>query len=276
MPSAGKSPESFHNTPRSEGHATLYTDEDGYGLLEQQNDEPRFTKKQKIIAAVVAVLVAVIGGFWFLHGNSDDGHGSGTVNIADAEPNSELIPEGSSQNQLAQPQDVEVPTGEPSVPTEITVPNKNSGGDSSAQITPVGHLGPADAATLAPPEDISKIGWYYSSAQPGQDDAGTIVMTGHVNYGGQNGFASLFTHLAKGDTVTVKTENGEVHRYKVREDVYQVPKTQDEEYVQRTADTLQRATGPEALVLLTCGGEFDPSSPLGYQDNMLIVADPIN
>lgn len=191
-------------------------------------------------------------------------------------PAPELVEEGTSQQNLVAPQEVEAPAeARPGTPVSITVHDKAAGIDRTATTIPVGHIGPADAATLAPPEDISQIGWYHASAEPGSDGEGTTVMTGHVNYDGVIGFASLFSHMKAGDEITVTTENGDVHRYRVKQDVYQVPKTLDEEYVRMTEDTLQRATGPNALVLLTCGGAFDPNSPLGYQDNMIVVADPI-
>lgn len=276
--------------------------------------ESRFTKKHKIIAAVVAIILVVAGAVFFLNRGSD------AENVADGEftpmdilvssqngerdtdsdepaeegdmripnlqdnakeenyspPAEHLVEEGTSQNSLVAPQEVES-SGEsrPGTPVSITVHDKATGTDRTATTIPVGHIGPADAATLAPPEDISQIGWYHASAEPGSDGEGTTVMTGHVNYDGVIGFASLFSRMQAGDEITVTTENGDEHRYRVKQDVYQVPKTLDEEYVSMTEDTLQRASGPNALVLLTCGGAFDPNSPLGYQDNMIVVADPI-
>lgn len=187
-------------------------------------------------------------------------------------PNPEFVAEGTSQEHLAAPQEA-IATG-PSVPKSITI-----NGAETATV-PIGHVGPDDAATLAPPEDLSVLGWYASSARPGSKDQGTIVMTGHVNYAGQTGYAARITNLKEGDIITVTTEDGAEHKYRVAKDTYSVYKASDnvtpEQYVEATKDTLGRATGPEALILLTCGGTFVPGSPTGYDSNMIAEAYPID
>ena len=237
-----------------------------------------FIKTHKLAAAglVAAVLAALIGGYLYYTGGEEEGTQPGgnfeAISVPVEAPNPEFIAEGTSQEHIDEPQAV-VATG-PSVPATITINGVET------YTVPIGHVGPDDAATLVPPEDLSVMGWYAASAQPGSGDQGTIVMTGHVNYAGETGYASRITNLKEGDIVTVTTEDGAEHSYRVARDTYSVYKAEDntsaEEFLEATKDTLGRSEGPEALILMTCGGTFVPGSPTGYDSNMIAEAYPID
>lgn len=129
-------------------------------------------------------------------------------------------------------------------------------------------------ATLAPPEDISKIGHYVRSPHAGEEQpVGSALYTSHVNYAGAVGVGSVWTSLKDGDSVTFTDAEGVDHYYTISGDPYRLDKS-DPDYVQRTADTINDMESTDGrVVLVSCGGEFI-GGPLGYEDNVFVVAYP--
>lgn len=110
--------------------------------------------------------------------------------------------------------------------------------------------------------------WYAASAKPGTSGAGSAVITGHVNHQSQGqGYAYNFTQLKAGDEVSVLID-GTTHTYKVTKPPFRVAKGAD------MPPEVNQSTGENKLVLITCGGEF-VGGPLGYADNIFVVADPV-
>ncbi|MEJ2888041.1 class F sortase [Actinomycetospora aeridis] len=115
---------------------------------------------------------------------------------------------------------------------------------------------------LQVPTDFGQVGWYTSSAVPG--DPGPAVFAGHVDTRrGPAVFAQL-DRLRPGDAIEVPRSDGETARFTV-DSVEYYPK-----------DTLpsDRIYGPSTtpqLRLLTCGGPFDAGT-LSYQDNVVVFA----
>ena len=144
----------------------------------------------------------------------------------------------------------------------------------SAPYIGIDATGDPKQATLTVPEDIGKVGWYARSAPPGVD-AGSTVMTSHINYAGITGYGSVFLDLKKGDPITVTTPDGKEWRYIVDSNT-QIRKgtTAEEkaEYAKITSNTINKMDGPNFLVLVTCSGNFDPTSPLGYDQNTIVAA----
>lgn len=129
--------------------------------------------------------------------------------------------------------------------------------------------------SLAPPDDnIEKVAWYQDSAVPGSSDKGTIVITGHVNYAGKEGYADKFTKLKEGDIVTLRNGTGQEYQYRVKADPVLVPKSNPTVFNKIGDETFNRTTGEEALVLVTCSGEFIGGA-LGYESNSVVVATPV-
>lgn len=156
-----------------------------------------------------------------------------------------------------------------------TVDNDQDGNIVSAPVVGIDGTGGESGAILAPPEDVSQVGYYIRSAPFGEGNVGTTVMTSHIDYNGVAGFGSVFTSLKAGDPITLTDGNGEDHHYVVSEDPTNIAK-QDPEYVRKTMDTINRADGPAELILVTCGGDFlGAGSPLGYADNIIIRATPV-
>lgn len=111
-------------------------------------------------------------------------------------------------------------------------------------------------------------GWYRFGAAPGQDE-GTAVIAAHVDSvasAGLGPFARLQDVVA-GDVVEVTLQGGTRREYVVS-GVQRVAKTDvpwEEIFV--------RAGAPR-LVLVTCGGVFQPAVGR-YADNVILTADPV-
>ena len=136
-------------------------------------------------------------------------------------------------------------------------------------------VGGQSGATLATPEDMSKVGWYVRSAPFGSKNKGSSVITGHVDYNGVTGYGSIFTSLRKGDPITIINSSGQDFHYVVESNPININKT-DAEYTKKTMNSINKMKGENKLVLVTCGGQFlGSSSPLGYADNIVVIAKPV-
>lgn len=158
--------------------------------------------------------------------------------------------------------------------TITTVDNVQNGKNVSAPWIAVDSTGNPNAATLTVPEDIGTVGWFGRSAPPGVD-AGSTVMSSHINYNGVTGYGSVFLTLKEGDPITVTTDDGKEWNYVVDSNTQVTKARNDEEkkhYAEITNNTLNKMDGPNFLVLVTCSGNYDPSSPLGYDQNTIVVA----
>jgi hypothetical protein len=111
--------------------------------------------------------------------------------------------------------------------------------------------------------DVEDIGWYQNGAVPGQP--GATVFVAHVWWGDTPG---PFSHLGQlGPGALIDAEVGDiVHSYVVVERTMY-----DKDSLPRS---LWRNTGPETLVLITCGGDFDYATNR-YKQNIVVLAVPI-
>jgi hypothetical protein len=119
---------------------------------------------------------------------------------------------------------------------------------------------------MAIPPAVSRAGWYRWGAAPG-DRRGAVVLAGHVDTeeGGIGPLARVAG--AREGTRVVLRHRGGPTTYAVTA-VRRVPKdVLDLPY-------LFRRGGAPALHLVTCGGEFDPRRG-GYQDNVVVIAEPV-
>jgi hypothetical protein len=132
-----------------------------------------------------------------------------------------------------------------------------------APLDPVG-VEPDGAMTL--PEDVDRVGWYRFGPAPG-DDEGTAVLAGHVDDAEQGlGALAPLREVEVGAEVRVTDAAGAVTDWRVV----------SRELIEKRAvplDALFQRTGPPRLVLLTCGGEFQPELR-SYADNVVVVAEP--
>jgi hypothetical protein len=111
---------------------------------------------------------------------------------------------------------------------------------------------------------VSDIGWYLHGATPGRP--GATVLVAHVWWGNTAGPFHRLGALDPGARIEVGGDGGVVHEYVVVErtmyDKDSLP-----------AD-LWRKSGPETLVLITCGGEFNKTTRR-YKQNIVVYAHPV-
>ncbi|HEU5084822.1 MAG TPA: class F sortase [Acidimicrobiales bacterium] len=151
-------------------------------------------------------------------------------------------------------------------PAEHQAPTRLVTGLSLPSIDVVG--APVEAVGVAPDGEMEippadRVGWYRFGAAPGQP--GSAVLAAHVAFDGVDGVFRRLDRLAPGDEVVVAFDDGSDERYRVTELV-----TFDK---QALPDDLFSRHVPERLVLITCGGEFNPSLR-SYESNVVAFAAP--
>jgi len=136
-------------------------------------------------------------------------------------------------------------------------------GGSAARVVPV----TAPEGQLTVPEDPAVLGWWATGARPGAG-VGSVVLDGHIDSAraGLGTFARL-RGLSLGQQLSVTDAAGRVWAYRV---------TGRRSYPKATlaqADAFDQ-TGPERLVMITCGGVFDRATG-HYADNVVVYALPV-
>jgi hypothetical protein len=111
--------------------------------------------------------------------------------------------------------------------------------------------------------DVEDIGWYLHGAVPGRP--GATVIVAHVYWAGTPGPFYQLGKLEPGARIDVGVEDI-VHSYVVVERTMY-----DKDALPRS---LWRNSGPETLVLITCGGDYNRSTRR-YEQNIVIYAVPI-
>lgn len=145
----------------------------------------------------------------------------------------------------------------PAKPTGLVIDDLNLLGD----IREVG-LRP-DGALEVPGAD--EIGWYRYGAAPGYE--GATVLAAHVSWNGDLGPFLRLGDLEPGARVEVQLEDGSERVYEVVERTMY-----DKDGLPR--ERIWRNTGPETLVLITCGGDFNPEIRR-YRQNIVVYAVPV-
>lgn len=131
----------------------------------------------------------------------------------------------------------------------------------SAPVAPVGVQ--ADGQLEIP--DETQVGWYQLGAKPGE--AGATVLAAHVNWHHVDGPFVRLRQLEPGAVVTLTLADGTTRAYEV------VDRQQYGKLMLPT-ERIWTHTGPETLVLITCGGSFNPQIR-HYRDNIVVFAVPI-
>jgi len=225
--------------------------------------EPGRRRRSLAIATCVPAVIAAVAGALLapLFGGSDHG-GPQSAMAADlareaAQPGGlpPLVPvvERGGEPRLAAHGGSSAATARPAPPAWISIPR--AGVDA-----PVDSLGARPSGLTLPA--LGRAGWWNGGPRPGED--GRAVIVGHLD--SRDG-PDVFAHvpdLAKGDTIVVRDQVGESHRYAV------VGVTRVAKAAFPTSDVYGPARRP-VLVLITCGGPYD--NALGhYRDNVLVYA----
>lgn len=113
----------------------------------------------------------------------------------------------------------------------------------------------------------SEVGWYRSGSAPGE--AGSSVLAGHIAYDGVDGVFRNLDRVDPGDRIVVGFDDGSSETFRVTRLVTYRKEALPEEVF--SAVSTERDT--EQLVLITCGGDFNPSLR-SYDSNVVAYAVP--
>ena len=130
---------------------------------------------------------------------------------------------------------------------------------------PVRDVGLEDDGELEVPDE-TEIGWYRYGASPGR--AGATVLAAHVTWNRSVGPFFRLGDLEPGERIEVALDDGTTRIYEVIERTMY-----DKDGLPR--ERIWRTTGPETLVLITCGGDFNPDIRR-YRQNIVVYAVPID
>ncbi|MFL6093045.1 class F sortase, partial [Corynebacterium durum] len=181
-------------------------------------------------------------------------------------------------------------------PARVVVPSAGAGHKASAENAPTAAVGPTYGATPAPfrptrlvlpdgqsasvsavglhsdgslviPGDPRVVGWWTGGSMAGET-FGNVVVAGHVDSASRGiGVLAALPGLHTGQVVKL-TGGRRSARYRIVS-ARLVPQAQLSE-----AGGLFRTDGDARLVLITCGGPFDPVRHR-YADNYVVVAQPL-
>lgn len=129
---------------------------------------------------------------------------------------------------------------------------------------PVRDVGLDESGELEVPDE-TEIGWYRYGATAGQP--GATVLAAHVSWNRTTGPFFELGNVEPGDQVTVTLDNG-------TERVYEVTERTMYGKSELPRERVWRNTGDETLVLITCGGDFNPNIRR-YLQNIVVYAVPI-
>jgi len=150
------------------------------------------------------------------------------------------------------------PTIEPRVqPASVTI-------DAIELRGPVRAVGLEDDGELEVPDE-TEIGWYRYGSSPGR--AGATVLAAHVTWNGTTGPFFELGRLDPGAEIELALDSGSSRTYEVIERTMY-----DKDSLPR--ELIWRTTGDETLVLITCGGSFNPDINR-YRQNIVVYAVPV-
>jgi sortase (surface protein transpeptidase) len=129
---------------------------------------------------------------------------------------------------------------------------------------PIRGIGLQDDGQLEIPDE-TEIGWYRYGSTPGRE--GATVLAAHVSWNRSRGPFARLGSVEPGNQITVRLDDGSARQYVVTERTLygklELPK-----------ERIWRNTGDEALVLITCGGDFNPDIRR-FNENIVVYAVPV-
>lgn len=146
----------------------------------------------------------------------------------------------------------------PVVPASLELPARTL-------TAPVDSVGTDPSGGMVVPEQVRTVGWWAPGVLPG-GPSGSAVIAGHVDSRSQGvGVLSVLPQLTEGEPVLVRDASGRTAAFRVaarREyGKYDLPRE------------VFRRDGAPQLVLITCGGRFDPAAR-SYESNIVVYAVP--
>lgn len=131
---------------------------------------------------------------------------------------------------------------------------------------PLDQVGVQDDGQMQIPEDADRAGWYRYGPAPGAD-AGSTVISGHVDDRNGPGAFLALTDVAEGDEVTVEAADG-------TRTAYRIVSLRTVAKPELAVQEVFRRDGPHVLQLITCTGPWSPDTRR-YTDNLVITAEPV-
>jgi len=125
-------------------------------------------------------------------------------------------------------------------------------------------VGVDDAGFLEIPA-AKEVGWYKFGPAPGE--TGSSVLAAHIAFDGRDGIFRNIPDLRVGDQVTVDYEDATDRSFEIL-GIVQYAKDR------LPLDDLFERRGQARLVMITCGGDFNPNLS-SYQDNIIAYAVPV-
>jgi hypothetical protein len=109
-----------------------------------------------------------------------------------------------------------------------------------------------------------EVGWYRFGPSPG--DRGSAVLAAHIAFNGRDGVFRNLDRLEPGGRVLLAFDDGSAKEFVVsRREQYDKDSLPDDLFI---------SGGESRLVLITCGGAFNPNLRR-YEDNIVVYADPV-
>lgn len=184
--------------------------------------------------------------------NSDDGDDTGETGATPTSPLADLLEPAERGGAL---------------PVEVVVrPSPISMEISTIDVSrfPIREVGLESNGQLEIPDE-TEIGWYGYGATAG--DVGATVLAAHVSFNNTTGPFFELGVLDPGAKVAVALDDGTERHYEV------VERARYEKDA-LPSERIWRNTGPETLVLITCGGDFNPDLRR-YRHNIVVYAVPV-
>jgi hypothetical protein len=113
--------------------------------------------------------------------------------------------------------------------------------------------------------DETEIGWYRYGATAGQP--GATVLAAHVSWNRTVGPFARLGSVEPGEQIEVALDDGGVRLYEVTERAIYGK-------LELPRERIWRTTGDETLVLITCGGDYNPDIRR-YRENIVVYAVPV-
>ena len=131
-------------------------------------------------------------------------------------------------------------------------------GVTDGRIVPVGVDGNGEYEVPA----VTDVGWYKFGPVPG--DEGSTVLAAHIAYDGAPGVFQDLASVEPGAVVEVVMSDATTVRYEIH-------RVEDYLKTDLPTDSLFDESGPDRLVLITCGGAFNPELR-SYESNTVAYA----
>jgi Sortase domain len=168
-------------------------------------------------------------------------------------------PDPTGTDPVGVPRSPSTPTPTGFAPEQLVVP--------SLQIdAPLTATAVDDDGALVPPEDPARLAWW-RGVRP-STGAGSVLVAGHVDmHGYGRGPLARIVDLEPGDRAVLTGADGAKADYVLRGVTTLVKES-------LPAAELFGTGGPERLVLVTCGGTYDPDRA-SWDSNVIAVLDPL-